>query len=121
MVYFLLFLALTCNAVANILIKFGAEKFSEGIRVLFSQPSAFFTNGYFFLGLVFFGVALVLYSIVLSKMPLSIAYPIMTSMGFMIVVGFSSFYLHEVLHWWQWLGILLILGGVVFLSYGFQN
>jgi len=118
MVYWLLLAALTSNAVANILIKLGAEQFTEGLKVLFKHPWQMFSNGYFFAGLIFFALALVLYAQVLSKMSLSVAYPIMTSLGFIIVVGFSVVGLKEQLFWWQWIGVLLILLGVLLLSQG---
>jgi len=117
----LLILALTGNALANICIKLGSEQFSEGLRVFFTNPFVLLKNGYFFAGLVLFGLALVMYSLVLSRMNLSIAYPIMTSMGFFIVVGFSVWHLEEHLMWWQWLGIALILTGVILLSQGISN
>ena len=108
MVYWLLAAALVCNAVANIFIKLGSEQFSNGLRVLFQHPWQMFSNGYFFAGLLFFALALVLYAQVLAKMNLSIAYPIMTSLGFVIVVGFSVLALKEQLFWWQWLGSAMI-------------
>ena len=111
-----LLMALTANAVANILIKLGSEQYAEGMRLLLTNPRIFFTNWFFFFGVLSFVVALVFYSLVLSRMQLSVAYPIMTSVGFMIVVGFSVLALREQLHWWQWIGILLILVGVVLLS-----
>lgn len=113
---FLLFLALSSNAAANIFMKLGSQQFSQGLKMLFQKPLIFFSNGYFFAGIFCFGLALLLYTQVLARMNLSIAYPIMTSVGFVIVVGFSVVYLGEVLFWWQWLGILLILTGVVLLS-----
>src|SRR5690606_20782062 len=118
MMYFLLFLALTFNALANICIKLGAERFSFDLRQFATEPLIFLKNGYFVLGLCFFAVALVVYSYVLSRMNLSIAYPIMTSVGFLLVVSFSVFFLQESLQWWQWCGIVCILLGVVLLSQG---
>jgi multidrug transporter EmrE-like cation transporter len=118
MMYFFLLLALTFNAGANILIKLGSRQFSLDLKLLASDPLVFLKNGYFVLGLCFFAAALVLYTLVLSKMNLSIAYPIMTSVGFLFVISFSVFYLGESMHWWQWLGIVSILFGVVLLSQG---
>lgn len=114
----LLFLALVSNAVANIFIKLGSEQFSNGLRQLFQEPWLVFSNYYFFGGVFFFALALVLYAQVLAKMSLSVAYPIMTSLGFVIVVGFSVLVLHETLQWWQWVGLLSVLFGVVLLSQG---
>jgi multidrug transporter EmrE-like cation transporter len=116
MTYLLLFLALSSNAVANILMKLGSEQFSLGLKSLFVKPVLFFSNGYFFSGLFFFGLALLLYTQVLARMSLSIAYPIMTSLGFVIVVGFSVLVLKEQLIWWQWLGMVMVLVGVLLLS-----
>lgn len=117
MTYLLLFLALTSNAVANILMKLGSEQFSQGLKLFFQKPSVFFSNAPFFGGLVFFGVALLLYTQVLARMSLSVAYPIMTSLGFAIVVGYSVMVLDEHLMWWQWMGLVCILLGVVLLSF----
>ena len=77
-------LAIVLNASANILIKasayrsgeMGAEDF---IRQLF--------NPWLIAGLASFGLAFIAYRHVLSQsVPLSIAYPIMTSLGFIIVL-----------------------------------
>jgi len=118
MTYFLLFLALSSNAVANILMKLGSVRFADGLGVIFKDPMVFLKNGYFWGALLFFATALVLYALVLSKMQLSVAYPIMTSVGFVIVLSFSVYYLNEQLWWWQWLAIAMILLGVVVLSQG---
>ncbi len=49
---------------------------------------------------------------VLNKINLSIAYPLMTSIGFIIVVSFSIFFLSEKVVPLQVLGLFLILTGV---------
>jgi len=118
MIYFLLLVALVSNALANISIKLGVRSFSGGFTETLAKPWLFVMNAYLLSGLVFFGIALVFYSLVLSKMNLSVAYPIMTGMGFLIVVSFSVWGLNEHLLWWQWLGIVFILLGVVLLSQG---
>lgn len=118
MVYFQLFLALTFNAVANICIKLGSKQMALDLQQLMSEPLMLIKNGYLVLGLCFFAAALVLYSFVLSKMSLSVAYPIMTGVGFVFVIGFSVLVLREQLFWWQWLGIASILAGVILLSQG---
>jgi len=118
MIYFLLFLALTFNAVANICIKLGSKQMTIDLQHLMTQPLMFLKNGYLVLGLCLFATALVFYSLVLSRMNLSMAYPIMTGAGFVLVVGFSVLVLREQLFWWQWLGIGSIFLGVVLLSQG---
>ncbi len=85
-------------------------------------PSLFLTlvktagNGYLLLGVLFFVLALVAYAVALSKINLSIAYPIMTSLGFLIVISFSFLYLHEAVTFFHWLGLLLIITGVFLIA-----
>ena len=118
MTYLYLFFALVCNAVANILMKLGSQQFSDGLRQIFQEPQLFFRNGYFFAGLLFFMMALIFYTLVLSRLSLSVAYPIMTGFGFMIVILFSVYSLGEQLWWWQILGVGFVLLGVILLSHG---
>jgi len=86
----MLILALVLNAIANILMKLGSG--DGGLMVVVTDPRKFFGNGYLLFGIVTFVLALGFYTFALSKIQLSIAYPIMTSMGFLIVVG--QFYCH---------------------------
>lgn len=116
MPYLYLFLAIICNAVANICLKLGAAQFDRGISNLIKDPLIFLKNGYVMIGIIFFAVALVLYTLVLARMNLSVAYPMMVSIGFVIVLSYSVFFLHEQLVWWQWLGIALVASGVILLS-----
>lgn len=102
-------IALVFNALANILIKASALKdLSEkpdGIQVIF--------NPMFIGGLASFGLALLGYRFVLGKgLKLSLAYPVFTSAGFILVLIVSSIAFKERLTWSQWAGIVLILIGV---------
>jgi len=67
-------------------------------------------------GVGLFALNIVAYSYVLSKIQLSIAYPIMTSVGFLIVVGFSVFALKEQVSMVQIIGIVMIVAGVVLVA-----
>lgn len=114
--YFILGLAIVCNAVGNILIKLSSEQFAVAIMDFVQKPWLIFYNVQLCVGIFFFVLALGLYTKVLSEMNLSIAYPIMTSLGFVIVVAFSVFSLGERFEWWQCIGLVLIIGGVYLLS-----
>lgn len=116
MPYLYLFIAIICNAVGNICLKQGAAQFDRGLSNLVNDPLIFLKNGYVVIGIIFFAAALVLYTLILAKMNLSIAYPMMVSIGFVIVLSYSVIFLHEQLLWWQWLGIVLVLLGVILLS-----
>lgn len=116
MVYVYLILALTLNAIANILMKLGAESSGGGLFRVFADIRLVLGNPHLMLGVFCFVLALAFYTLVLSKMNLSVAYPIMTSLGFLIVVGFSVLALHEAVNWWQYAGMGLILVGVVLVA-----
>ncbi len=69
-------------------------------------------------GLLFFVGAFIGYSFLLSRMQLSIAYPIMTGAGFAIVCVLSYLWFNENFSVLKVFGILLIFIGIVFLSRG---
>lgn len=105
--------ALSFNALANILIKASslADKTShpDGLFGLILQ----LVNPIFIGGLASFGFALLGYRYVLGKgLKLSLAYPVFTSSGFILVLLASAIFFRERLSWTQWLGIGFILIGV---------
>jgi len=63
-------------------------------------------------GIICFGLALAAYSYVLSRMNLSVAYPIMTSMGFLFVIIASWMFFGENVTLTQVTGFVLIIAGV---------
>ncbi|MDA8345362.1 MAG: hypothetical protein M0Z66_07750 [Thermaerobacter sp.] len=109
-VYWVLAASIIANATANILIKIamrGASITSMG--TLISRAAA--EPAIWFGGLLFvasFGG----YSYVLSKLNLSTAYPLMTSVGLAIVVLYSTVYLHEGMTWQKAGGFVLIIVGI---------
>lgn len=104
-------LAIIFNAGANILIKIGmirlGEKGNPGpiFRHIVGQP-------FLYMGVFSFGLALVFYSLVLRAMNLSVAYPVMVSLGLILVTLASYFYLNESIRWIQIVGFGLIIAGV---------
>ena len=111
-----LFLALTLNAIANLMMKFGIERFkAAGVSMqqgLVPVGTALLTNWVLMLGLCCFAINVVLYTFALKGFPISIAYPIMVSGGFAIISIVAWIYLGETLSQLQWLGVGLILVGV---------
>jgi multidrug transporter EmrE-like cation transporter len=109
--YLILAAAILLNASANVLIKIGMLKVGQGPNlkgVLFRaavQPAVLF-------GIICFGLALAAYSLVLSRLSLSIAYPVNVSLGLIIVVISSYFLLNESITFVQILGFILIISGV---------
>jgi len=104
-----LILAIVLNAVANILIKASAlKKDDAGVEGLIKSV---ILNPWLIAGVTSFALALVAYRFVLTNMKLSVAYPLMTTCGFAIVILASRYFFHENLNMIQWAGIgLLVLG-----------
>jgi multidrug transporter EmrE-like cation transporter len=112
LVHAVLAFALVANAVANILIKEGMRDKNPNLSDIVGTLKIMLLNPPLLAGLLFFGLALGAYSYVLSQIKLSVAYPIMTSVGFLIVVSYSFFKLNENITYLQMGGLALILAGV---------
>ncbi len=108
--------ALIMNATANLMMKFGMERYKaagvspgQGVAAV---VAALASNWVLLLGLGLFAANVVLYTFALKGLPISVAYPIMVTLGFAIIVVVAGWRLHERLSPVQWLGVALILGGV---------
>ena len=113
MIYIILTFAIIFNAVANIFMKIGMMKIGnlQGLSIItIVQKMAM--NYILWSGITCFVIALGAYSYVLSKMNLSIAYPLMTSCGYAIVVLTSILYLKESFNLIQIFGLVSIIAGV---------
>jgi len=111
-VHLVLIFALIANAIANILIKEGMKAKDLDIGNVVATFKAIAFNPVVVAGVLFFGLALAAYSFVLSQIKLSVAYPIMTTAGFLIVVAYSFFKLQEQITTLQVGGLVLIAAGV---------
>lgn len=110
-IYFVLSLAITLNAVANILMKVAMLR-QEKTTDIMKMITQSLVNPILFLGLLSFALALVAYCYVLVKLNLSIAYPLMTSIGFLIVISASWLFLGETITKIQVVGFISIIAGV---------
>lgn len=105
-------LAIVLNASANILIKAAMRSLAPA-----SAPGPLLLraafNPWLLGGLLCFGLALGGYSYTLTRFPLSVAYPIMTSLGLILVAAASVLFFQEGYSTVKLVGTLLIIGGVV--------
>ena len=115
----LLIAALLCNAAANLLVKYGMlrrVRLEEAGRSLQdAQPAPWLTqffDPFFVLGIFCFGLNLIAYSLVLKHFRLSLAYPIMVSGGYAIILLVSWIVFREKLTVVQFGGIGFILVGL---------
>lgn len=109
--YLFLALAFILNSLGTIAVKIHSVRGFQAKGNLFQIA---FGNIYFFTALALFGLNLVAYSLALGRLPLSVAYPIMTVASFIIVNTFSFFYFRESITAMQVVGYVLILTGITF-------
>lgn len=115
-ILFLIF-ALMFNAMANILMKLASVKSSALDNAgLADRVFSLYLSWPFITGLILFGLNLLCYTVALSKMHLSVAYPIMVGTGFAIIGITSYFLFHERLSFAQVVGTVFILVGVTLLA-----
>jgi multidrug transporter EmrE-like cation transporter len=107
-------LALTLNATANVLLKVGAARLG-GLE----EPSLIgrlITNYHLLAGLSLFALNVVFYVLALTRLNLSVAYPIMMAGGVIIVVSVSILFLQEAVTARQMFGLVLLILGIVLVA-----
>jgi len=66
-------------------------------------------------GLVLYGMATILWLFILTKVPLSVAYPIQ-SIAYILAVFGAYFFFQEEITLWKVIGVILIMAGVSFIG-----
>ena len=116
--YILLGIAIITTVLSQLLFKKGMLMLG-GINFSFANMATLtinvLKNPFLLTGLFFYGLSFLLWLIVLSKMKLSIAYPI-TSINFILVITASYFLFGERLSNMQYFSILIIIIGVISLA-----
>jgi small multidrug resistance pump len=114
MKWIILILGIASNASASILVKMAMmppHKFPT-----LNDPMAAFTNWPFWLGLVLYGTAFLLYAAALAVLPLNVAQPTLTAGAIATVAVFSVFLFKEPFQWTTGLGILFVIAGVALIT-----
>lgn len=114
MKWLILVLGIAANASASVLVKmamFPPRKFPS-----LGDPLAALSNWPFWLGLVLYGAAFLLYAAALAKLPLNVAHPVLTSGAIATVALFSALIFREQFHWTTGGGILLVIAGVALIT-----
>jgi multidrug transporter EmrE-like cation transporter len=101
-------LALSLNAAANLMMKFGVRRLEASGGGL----ANLLTNWVLLGGLALFALNVAFYTYALSRIPISVAYPIMVSAGFAVIAVVAGIWLGERLSSLQWVGVATILVGV---------
>jgi small multidrug resistance pump len=110
MKWLILILGICTNAFASVLIKIAV---TEPRRFpSFTDIGSALANWPFWLGLFFYGAAFLLYTAALSKFPLNIAHPVITTGAVALVALLSMVIFKEQFYWTTVLGIFLVIIGV---------
>lgn len=115
MKWLILFLGIAANASASVLIKLAMmppRRFPS-----LSDPMAALSNWPFWLGLVLYGVAFLLYAAALTRLPLNVAHPILTSGAIATVAVMSHLLFREAFPTTTLIGIILVIVGVIFITF----
>lgn len=114
MQWFILILGIASNAAASVLIKIAVQsprKFPS-----LNEPLEALSNWPFWVGLVLYGVTFLLYAAALSRLPLNVAHPVMTSGAVVVVAICSKLVFNEAFHWSTITGVILVVAGVTLIT-----
>lgn len=114
MKWVILLAGIAANASASILIKVAVTQ--PRTMPSLSDINAALHNWPFWLGLFFYGLALLLYTAALAKLPLNIAHPILTSGAITSVAVASYFFFKEEISTATLTGIGFVIVGVILIS-----
>ena len=111
--YFLFASAIGANICAQVLLKMGAQGLNKGIaNDFFSKLKMMAAHPCFWLALVFYGLSFATYSVVLSKLELSRAYPVASVAAIAAVFLISVIFWHETATVAKIIGLALCLVGI---------
>lgn len=100
----LIFVTVALNTLAQAFLKLGAGQ----------SPLNFYLLG----GIVIYGISTVFYILVLGKLNLSVAYPVVIGLTVLATTVLGAFLLKEKVVSSQWLGIGLMLSGISAIAFG---
>ena len=107
---FLLLVGIILGVTAQLSLKKGVDQ--VGVQKLFSSFRKLALNPFIILGFLSYGISLLLWLVILSKLELSYAYPMISS-GYFFVALASVVFFKEKVSWQRWFAIGVIIFGVV--------
>ncbi len=114
-----MFLAVLFTSVGQVLQKIGSGKIKKSHLKIGVKSFFVFLNPYIFAALIMLFLATVFYLMALSRLPLSVAYPMLSS-GYVIVVLLSRIFLKEEVSLKRWIGVFVIITGIFIIFHSGQ-
>jgi len=106
---------------ANLMLRAGVDKaggFPAHLQSSFIAIIKLIAQPLFDLGVFLYALASLIWFHVISTEPLSVAYPLLVSLTFVFVTLGAIFIFHEALNMTKFVGIIIILIGIIILSGG---
>ena len=104
---------------AQVTLKSGVNRVTDAtggaLRLDGASLKSLFSSALVWAGLVLFGVSAIVWLFALSRASLSFAYPF-AALGYVVIVLFSIFVLHERVPPLRWAGVALIVTGIVLVA-----
>jgi multidrug transporter EmrE-like cation transporter len=117
MLIILMIFVIALNVCGHVFLKVGMNQVGQvGSKPFLQFALSALANPFVILGLAGYVSSVTGYIIVLSKTQLSVAYPILMSSGYALVVLISFLWLREPFSTLKWIGIVAIFAGVVLVS-----
>ena len=114
--YVILSISILLAVAGQLLMKKGMLEFgSFPLNQLLVKLFPIFFNPYVFMGLFFFGLSSIFWLVVISRLQLSLVYP-MVSVAYVLVAFASIIFFKEHVGLLRWLGITVIVFGVILIS-----
>jgi multidrug transporter EmrE-like cation transporter len=114
----LIFTSIFMGAIGQILLKTGMSKIGY-ISIKYSDIIQYaqkaFVSPYILVGILSYMLSMILWLIILSRVELSFAYP-MVSAGYIIIIVFSYFILHENISLLRLIGVIMVCMGILFIA-----
>lgn len=116
-VMILMFSAIVLNVCGHLFLKAGMNRIGViSVDQLLVSFTKIFTTPFVILGLASYVSSVAMYMVVLSRVDVSYAYPLMMGLGYVLIVLFSWQIFAEPFSIFKWIGIVLILVGVSLLG-----
>ncbi len=116
--YFYIFLCVVLNVISQLLLKTGMNTigyFQMEVNNLLNTSIKIATNPNIIIGLLLYGLSFALWLVALSRLDVSMAYPLL-SIGYIIMPFVAYLFLGEVLSILRIVGICIIIAGVYIVS-----
>jgi multidrug transporter EmrE-like cation transporter len=113
--YALVLLGMLLNVAAQVALKHVSRRMPADYSNLLSNPLVLISDPFFLFGLALYAFSVINWVVVLGRLDLSVAYPLM-SLGYILTLFAGVWFFHEPVNATRLTGVLTIIVGVVLIS-----